>query len=110
MNRPNTFLLVGFSFSMVILCYSLSVLDFSFLRLFGIIVYLCICAFIVLDFVSSRDRLKNVSEMTYLCQVGRKTLTHWASGRAFGLSKVKRRDAGVVMYLQRGANDCIWSS
>jgi len=54
MNRTNGCLLVRFSFSVVILC----VLQFvcvrvSFLGLFCVIVYLCICAFVVLDLVSS---------------------------------------------------------
>jgi len=53
MNRPNSCLLVRFSFYVVIFCVSLSMLDLVFLGLFCVIVYLCMCAFVTLDLVSS---------------------------------------------------------
>ena len=48
MNRPNSYLLVRFSFSVVILRFTVCV-KFSFMEL----AYLRMCAFIVLDLVSS---------------------------------------------------------
>ena len=48
MNRPNSCLLVRFRFSVVILC-----VRYSFLGLFCLIVYLRMCAFVVLDLVFS---------------------------------------------------------
>jgi len=55
-------------------CYSLSVLDLAFFaRFFCVVVYLC--AFVVLDLVSSvlyakRLAAKNISEMTYFVSSG----------------------------------------
>ena len=46
MNRPNTCLLVRFSFFVAILYYSLSVLDLALWDYF--VCYLCMCAFVVL--------------------------------------------------------------
>jgi len=53
--RPNSCLLVTFSLSVVILCYSLSVLDLAFWDYFKdyVIVCLCVCAFVVLYLVPS---------------------------------------------------------
>jgi len=72
MNRPNSCLLVRFSFSVVILCVIVICVTsrFSFLVLFYVIVYFCMCAFVVvrrLFFFSTMtiDWLarKNISEM-----------------------------------------------
>jgi len=46
-NIPYSCLLVRFSFSVVILCYSLSVLDLAFWD------YLYLCAFVELDLISA---------------------------------------------------------
>jgi len=56
MARPNSCLLVRFSFSVVILyvtVYLCICIRFSLLGLFCVIVYLCMCAFVALDLVSS---------------------------------------------------------
>ena len=55
-------------------------LELAFLGLFCVIVYLCMCAFVVLELVSSvlcqEIGWKEVSEMTYFVSIlGRKTLT-----------------------------------
>jgi len=52
MNRPKSCLLVRFSFFVVILHVTVCWIC-SFLGLFCVIVYLCMCAFVVLDLVSS---------------------------------------------------------
>ena len=56
------------------MCYSLSVLDLAFWDYF-VLVYLCMCAFIVLDLVffeyyAKRLARKNISEMTYFVSSG----------------------------------------
>jgi len=51
-NRPNSCLLVTFRFSVLKLCVTVCV-RFGFLGLFCVITYLCMCAFLVLDLVSS---------------------------------------------------------
>jgi len=42
MNRPNSCLLVRFSFSAVVLCYSLSVLDLAFWD-YLVLQFICVC-------------------------------------------------------------------
>ena len=79
MNRPNSCLLVRFSFPVVML-YSMMqfiCVRFSFLGLFCAIVCVCVlllCQIQFLLYYTKRLARKNVSEMIFLCQVGRKTL------------------------------------
>jgi len=49
--NAHTYEQIRFSFSVVIACYSC--VRFSFLRLFCVIVSLCVCTFVVFDLVSS---------------------------------------------------------
>jgi len=78
MNRPNSCLLVRFSYSVVIFCVTIYLLDLSFLRLFCVIVYLYVCFCCVgFSFLSTmpRDGLRRMSSgCPILCRVGRKTL------------------------------------
>jgi len=73
MNRPDSCLLVRFSFSVIALCIQVICVRFSFLELFCVTVYLCVCDFVVLDLVSS-----------VLCLQCFDTVG-WAAGRASGL-------------------------
>jgi len=85
MNRPNSCLLVRFSLCGYIVCYSLPVLDLAVSGLFCLIVYLCMCAFVVLDLVSSvlcQEIGRTFLKWLILCRVGHKTLTQsvWTDG------------------------------
>jgi len=67
MNRPNSCLVVRFSFSLVILCVTVYPCRFSISGLFCVIVHLCMCMFVVLDLVFAvscqavgwKERLQN---------------------------------------------------
>jgi len=82
-------LLVRFSFSVVILCVAVICV-----RLFHVIVYLCMCAFVVLDLVFfstvPRDWSVRMSpKWPILCRVERKTLTQSINQPASSHSELK---------------------
>jgi len=76
MNRPNScWLDLAFLWSYCVLQFTCD--RFRFMRLVCVIVYFCVCAFVVLDLVplvlcqyAKRLTTKNVSEMIYVVSSG----------------------------------------